>query len=211
MVEVIRSKTRKAGPRKAWEFALEFYRGDEPVQHQFKAYPSMDAGSLNLTLSATRHPEKAVEGMVRTIRKMLADDDGTPAEYRPRRYNPPPPDEVDEDGPEPDGDLPAGWEQAAREGWEQNPAARAEGLTAPDVEDDEEPDLEDPDLMFLGPDNAPATGEQVAKALEFDAGSSRRRFAYLMDEDESLTLELDQLQTVYKKLLGQVANRPTRR
>lgn len=222
MVEVIRSKKRYTGkPPKVWEFGLEFYRGQDPVVHEFKAYPSMDAGGLSYTLSATHRPERAIEGIVRSIRKMLADDDGTPADYRPRRYEPPtaePPEDEDESayqerhGAEPTNglsavdDMPEGWQDAAGAGWEENPVAQAAGLAEPELDDEE-----DADSLFFGPDNEPATGEQVAEALKFPNGSSRRRFAYLMDEDESLTLDIEQLQTVYKKLLAQVADRPTRR
>lgn len=220
MVEVIRSKKRYTGkPPKVWEFGLEFYRGQDPVVHEFRAYPSMDAGTLSYTLGATHKPERAIEGIVRSIRKMLADDDGTPADYRPRRYEPPatePADDEDDStyrerhGAEPTNglsavdDMPEGWQDAARAGWQDSPAAEAAGLTEPD-------DEEDADSLFFGPDNEPATSEQVTEALKFERGSSQRRFAYLMDEDESLTLDIEQLQTVYKKLLAQVADRPTRR
>lgn len=195
MVEVIRSKKRYSGkPPKVWEFGLEFYRGADPVVHEFKAYPAMDAGGLSYTLSATHKPERAIEGIVRSIRKMLADDDGTPADYRPSRYEPPLADDEDADL---DGDESSYQERHAAE-------------PTDDVEPDEF-DPEDTDILFTGPDNEPITGEKVTEALRFENGSSRRRFAFLMDEDESLTLDIEQLQTVYKKLLAQVADRPTRR
>jgi hypothetical protein len=189
-VEVIRSKKRYGGkPQKVWEFGLEFYRGTEPVVHQFKAYPAMDAGGLSYTLSATHKPERAIEGMVRSIRKMLADDDGTPADYRPRPYVTPAPapgspdDEFDDtESPQPE---------------------HGEDTVADDEDDS--------DLLFAGPDGEPLDAVAVSKLLEFDSGSSRRRFSWLMDEDESLTLDIEQLQTVYKKLIAQVADRPTRR
>jgi hypothetical protein len=208
-VEVIRSKKRASGaPRKVWEFALEFYAGTKPVVHEFKAYPSMDAGGLNYTLTATHKPERAIEGMVRSIRKMLADDDGTPADYRPARYVEPEPDQrPDVEDP----DMPEGWQDAALAGWQENPVAQAVEDREPEAADPEDEDAEDGDLLFVGPDGSPVDSEAVTAAMKFEAGSSRRRFSYLMDEDESLTLEVDQLQTVYKKLLAQVADRPTRR
>lgn len=203
MVEVIRSKKRYNGqPQKVWEFGLEFYRGTEPVVHEFKAYPAMDAGGLSYTLSATHKPERAIEGIVRSIRKMLADDDGTPADYRPRRYEPPADDTED--------DASASASVEEFEGFESSYQERHAAEPTDDVEPDEF-DPEDTDLLFLGPDNEPITGEKVTEALRFENGSSRRRFAFLMDEDESLTLDIEQLQTVYKKLLAQVADRPTRR
>lgn len=223
-VEVIRSKKRYTGkPPKVWEFGLEFYRGSEPVVHEFKAYPAMDAGGLSYTLSATHKPERAIEGMVRSIRKMLADDDGTPVDYRPRRYVEPEHEDAEHDadaeGPEPDSDMPEGWQDAARAGWEENPVAQAAEAreragfepTPPLQRAEEDADLDGSDLLFAGPAGEPLDSEAVTKLLEFERGSSRRRFAYLMDEDETLTLDVEQLQTVYKKLLAQVADRPTRR
>lgn len=216
-VEVIRSKSRYNGrPPKVWEFGLEFYQGNAPVVHQFKAYPAMDAGGLSYTLSATHKPERAIEGMTRSIRKMLADDDGTPADYRPTRYVAPEP----EDGPAPDGqerddDMPEGWREAALAGWQENPVAQSASRAAlgfepaPDVPEEDDPD--DPDLLYAGPDGKPLDATAVAEAMKFENGSSRRRFAFLMDEDESLTLDVEQLQTVYKKLVAQVTDRPTRR
>jgi len=208
-LEVIRSKKRyQSGPRKTWEFILEFYRGNDPVPHEFKAYPSMDAGGLSYTLSATHKPERAIEGMVRSIRKALADDDGTPANYRPTRYAPPrSDDETDDETPkdrpfDPFDDEPT------------PPLRRivdAVAATETSDADLDDADLDDPDLLFTGPDGEPIDGAGVNELLKFERGSSRRRFAYLMDEDEELVLDLEQLQMVYKKLLAQVADRPTRR
>lgn len=204
MVEVIRSKKRYTGkPPKVWEFGLEFYKGTDPVVHEFKAYPAMDAGGLSYTLSATHKPERAIEGIVRSIRKMLADDDGTPADWRPRRYEPPLADDED--------DASAAPSVEEFEGFEPAPPLRRVVDAVAATEDADEFDPEDTDLLFTGPDNEPITGEKVTEALRFENGSSRRRFAFLMDEDESLTLDIEQLQTVYKKLLAQVADRPTRR
>ena len=203
MVEIIRSKTaNKPGPRNVYEFGLEFYRDRDAEVHEFKAYPALDAGSLNYTLSANRKPERAIEGMVRTIRKMLADDDGTPLGYKPTVYRPPVDvqavanavahavAEVDnEDGPAPDHE-------------EHEPVS--------DFEEVEVDEL-DPDTLFVGPDEQPHDREFIAKAMAFEAGSSRRRFAHLMDVDEELTLHADQLQKVYGLLVGKAADRPTRR
>lgn len=183
MVDVIRSKSRQK-TRPSYEFGLEFYRGNDPEVHEFKAYPQVDAGSLSYTLSATRKPERAVEGLVRSIRKMLADDDGTPANYTPKRYQPDvPPESQDDDLTEDD--------------------------AAPDPPDEFE-EL-DEDTLYVGPHGEPLDAETAREAMRVEHGSSLRRFSYLMDEDEDLTLELDQLQTAYQRLLGKAANRPTRR
>lgn len=196
--EVIRSKTRPLA-RKRWEFALEFYRDDAPEVHTFLAYPTMDVGSLSYTLSATRKPERAVEGMVRSIKKMLADDDGTPVNYRPRPYQP--------DAEEPDADRTEATPEEIEDGGLRQ-AVDAVAATEQDGVEDDELDL---NSLYIGPDGEPQEAEAIQTALEFNAGSSRRRFAYLMDTDEDLTLQVDQLEALYRKLVGQAANRPTRR
>lgn len=191
MVDVIRSKTQGAtGPRRTYEFGLEFYRDGTPEVHEFKAYPALDAGSLNYTLSSTHRPERAIEGMVRSIRKMMADDDGTPVDFKPVVYVPPTPDV-----------------EPAFGDHEEHPFGEPEPQPVPE---DELDDI-DADTLFVGPDGEPHDREFIRKATAFEAGSSRRRFAYLMDEDEDLTLHSDQLQTTYQRLVGKAANRPTRR
>lgn len=220
-VEVIRSKTRKTGAlRKRWEFALEFYRDEQAEQHAFLAYPAMDAGSLNFTLSATRNPERAIEGMTRAIRKCLADDDGTPASYRPTRYVEP--EEAPDDSPAPDEVVTA--EQSRNEFLTQSGFAVREPEIVQELAEQRDrahevvarheaanEDDEAQEVLFAGPNGEPLDDAAVSELLKFENGSSRRRFAYLMDEDDTLTLEMDQLQTVYKKLLAQVTDRPTRR
>lgn len=201
-IDVIRSKNRKKpGPRPEYRFALEFYRDDVPEQHEFTSHPVMDAGSLGYTLSADRKPERAIAGMTRTIRKMLADDDGTPLGYRPRPYDPSEPDA------EPDGDMPV------------TPYSEPSSDVG-ELDDEEDPDAEafeefefDPqdERLFVGPDGEPHPAADIEEALKFENGSSRRRFTYLMDEDDDLTLEVDQLETIYRRLMGKAANRPTRR
>lgn len=192
MVDIIRSETQKIiGPRRTYKFGLEFYRDNAPEVHEFTAHPALDAGSLNYTLSSTHKPERAIEGMVRTVRKMLADDDGTPLGFKVKLYVPPALDVDPEQGPE--------------ESAEGEPTAEVVA-----VEDDELDGFED-DTLFVGPDGEPHDGEFIRKALSFEAGSSRRRFAYLMDVDEELTLHADQLKKVYQRLVGKAADRPTRR
>jgi hypothetical protein len=191
VVDVIRSKTQKIiGPRKTYEFGLEFYRDGVPEVHEFKAYPALDAGSLNYTLSGAHQRERAIEGMVRSIRKMLADDDGTPLGFKAELYTPPQSDVESE-----------------FDDHEEHPFGEPEPTTAVEEELSEFDD----DTLFIGPDGEPHDGEFIRKALEFEAGSSRRRFAHLMDVDEELTLHVDQLQTTYQRLVGKAADRPTRR
>lgn len=207
MVDIIRSKAsqnrQKRTPVRVYKFGLEFYQGTTPEVHEFTAYPKLDAGSLNYILSSQRHPERALEGMVRSIRKMLADDDGTPVDYRPVIYQAPAPDDIADDDSDPFAD------ESGPEGVD--PEDVTPGLDDPDdVEpaDDFEPSEDD---LYVGVDGEPVDVATAQEAMRFENGSSRRRFNFLMDEDERLTLEADQLETIYKRLVGKGADRPTRR
>jgi hypothetical protein len=52
---------------------------------------------------------------------------------------------------------------------------------------------------------------ELADLLEFEAGSSRRRWMALMDDDDELQVELDQITDAYEKLIEVAAERPTQR
>lgn len=178
--DIIRRKGNRAQVE-PYEFGLEFYRDDEPEIHMFKAYPVLDAGSLNLTMGAGSQPEKVIEGMVRSVRKMLADDDGTPANWTLARY-----------------------EAALEEHDDGSDEYAAEVDSAPVLDEDAPP-------LCRGINGEPIEWEQAQKLMLPEAGSSRRRFVHLMDVDDDLVLEAEQLRTVYQKLIGRAGKRPTRR
>lgn len=47
--------------------------------------------------------------------------------------------------------------------------------------------------------------------LEADAGSSKRRWAHLMDDDDDLEISVEEIVKVYELLVGAATDRPTRR
>lgn len=52
---------------------------------------------------------------------------------------------------------------------------------------------------------------ELADLLEFEAGSSRRRWIALMDDDDELQVDISQITDAYEKLVEAAAERPTQR
>ena len=74
-------------------------------------------------------------------------------------------------------------------------------------EDDAE---DDRPIVFRGPDGELYPMSEAEKFLEFVAGSSRRRWLYLMEEDDEVTVDGDTLTKLFEWLVGLAAGRPTR-
>jgi hypothetical protein len=67
------------------------------------------------------------------------------------------------------------------------------------------------DGHFTAP-NGDHTPVDLLPAIEaFDAGSSRRRWMHLMENDDEVTIELEQMVSLMEDLIGAVAERPTQR
>lgn len=87
-------------------------------------------------------------------------------------------------------------------GWEPNP------LEAPEGADDDagmQPKFRDPltgELIDYSPEN-------IARFTAFQAGSSRRRWRYLMEEDDEVIVQQDDLMNLFRWLVGLAAGRPT--
>lgn len=80
-----------------------------------------------------------------------------------------------------------------------------ETLPAPEGEPDAELKMRDPltgELIAANPDN-------VARLTKFEAGSSRRRWLYLMEQDDEAVVQQDDLMELFRWLVGLAANRPT--
>lgn len=156
------------------KFDVEFSRNGEPYVQTFQPLAVIDAAALSMAMRGSRRPDQGLEGMLRFIRKMLADDDGVPANWEPKLYR----------QADPDPELAAA------------PA-------------DDNPDADRP--RFMGPDGHPHTYDDLGKFQDFDAGSSRRRWAQLMDNDDDLIVDPEVLQGVFEHLAGLAAGRPTQR
>jgi hypothetical protein len=172
-------------------FEFTFMRDDEPEVHQFQARAVTDAAGVAATLAvAERHPEQAFPRMLRMIGTMLDNKDGTPAKWEPVALKHPgkPDPSVAEHDAERD------HLQAQLDEWER----RA------DAGDD------DYVTKFRGPDGQLHPMDRAARFLEFEAGSSRRRWFHLMNEDDEITVDAKELTKLFEWLVGLAANRPTR-
>jgi hypothetical protein len=65
------------------------------------------------------------------------------------------------------------------------------------------------DAMFRGPDDEPHPMADLEKFTAFEAGSSKRRWRHLMDEDDDIVVEAEVLQGVFEYLVGEASGRPT--
>lgn len=65
------------------------------------------------------------------------------------------------------------------------------------------------DGIFVGPDGETYEEDLQDEFLKYEAGSSRRRFAYLMEKDDSVDIEATTLTEMFKWLVEQAADRPT--
>jgi hypothetical protein len=83
-------------------------------------------------------------------------------------------------------------------------------------DDDGTPARWEPEIaegVFLDPDGHEQPVAELAKWTDPAAGSSLRRWVWLMDhpDNDNLTVTLDQVMKIYEHLAGKAAGRPTRR
>jgi hypothetical protein len=70
-------------------------------------------------------------------------------------------------------------------------------------------DDDEDERYFKGPDGQPITAEQVEKLQLFESGSSRRRWRYLIDEDDELVVDTKAIMQLFEWMVGLAAGRPT--
>jgi len=189
--KIIRAKKRP-DQRRHDPIDVEFLRNGEPFVVTFQPAGTADAAALNMALQGAKHPDRALEGMTRFIGKMLANDDGVPAAWEPRPYEPPAEEPQDLD------ELDRAQAEALRE-------------QAREILADERDDDSNTERMFVGPDGEPYPYELLDKFTAFEAGSSRRRWRQLLDNDDDLVIEAEVLSALFEHLAALAANRPTRR
>ena len=71
------------------------------------------------------------------------------------------------------------------------------------------PEIEDGE--FTTPDGDQAPAADIAKYTAFEAGSSRRRWVALMEDDDDVEVELEQITALFEYLTAETADRPTSR
>jgi hypothetical protein len=173
-------KGKPARPAVREQFEFTFLRDDEPETHTFNARVITDVAALSVTLTnANRHPDLALSGMFRMIAKMLDNKDGTPNRWEPR----PLPKMTTED--------------------------RAAAGVYSQTEDDEYDDQRDDVTRFRGPDGTIYPLDRAADFTAFEAGSSRRRWLYLMEEDDEVIVDAKDVAALFEWLTGLAAGRPT--
>jgi len=64
---------------------------------------------------------------------------------------------------------------------------------------------------FIAPDGERHPAVHLDRYTSFDAGSSRRRWAHLMDVDEEIQVEHEQVVAVFEYITSEAADRPTQR
>lgn len=91
-----------------------------------------------------------------------------------------------------------------------------ERMIRPSLVDDDgtpakwQPEVEEGEFVDPSGDTRPVS--ELAALLEFEAGSSRRRWVHLMDRDDEVEIETEEVVGLYEKLVeASSGNRPTRR
>jgi hypothetical protein len=174
-------------------FEFTVMRDEEPEVHRFQARAVTDTASLAYTLSSTqKHPERALTGMLRLIGKMLDNKDGTPADWAPKMLA-----------------LPAD-RQAELDEMDQIDAEELAALEADELDDSLERD-ENGEIIrkFRGPDGQLYPLSEAERFLKPEAGSSRRRWRTLMEEDDDAVVDGEALGKLFEWLVGLAAGRPT--
>ena len=170
-------------------FAVEVETADERFDVQFEAYFDVDAGAALQLMNARTEMQQA-NAVAQLMHVSLRNDDGVPLGWLP----PAEPELADPDDPDSD------WLRA-----EPAQAEQGEG----EEEDAEQSAPEDGEPLYQRWD-----GELVPSSeLDYDPledGSSRMRFAYIMDSPEH-RVQLAALNEIAEWIIGDAAKRPTRR
>lgn len=188
----------RAKPIERIPFEFTVMRDEEPEVHRFQARAVTDTASLAYTLSSTqKHPERALTGMLRLIGKMLDNKDGTPADWAPKVL--PLPGETDRSG---DSEMAQVADALASTTVDFSESAQDGG----DLERDENGEIV---RKFRGPDGQLYPLSEAERFLKPEAGSSRRRWRALMEEDDDAVVDGEALGKLFEWLVGLAAGRPT--
>lgn len=177
-------------PVKPVEFDLQVLRGNKQETHTFRALPRVDAGSVASLASIVRGEDASgyeIVEIIRTISKMMDDTDGTPAEWSPTVWETPESPADTDPGDDP-------------------------GLHAVDDTDSDGSGDDDAETLYEGPDGQPHTAAEIRDYLDRTNWSSRRRWLYLMHQDDDAVVESVALGKLYRWLIGKAdtGGRPTR-
>lgn len=197
-------KRRQAAQIVQEDFTLIVERNGKFEDHVFTARPKVSAGDMMNTALAEKDQALGVTAYRNIIRKSLVDDDGVAARWRPDPFEP--------------------TAQAARvvvNSWSEGDAAGTLVWPAESPEEAAERRVaelagEEPEDVeyFLGPDDVAYRMDDIEALKKFQdkaAGSSRRRWDYLMDADEDAIVQMDDLQDIVRWMVATASGRPTGR
>ncbi len=175
-----RAAAHQPAPREEFEFT--FLRDEEPETHRFGVRAITDVVGLTSTLMlAKRNPEEAMPAVLRIIAKMLDNKDGTPHGWQPVAL-------PQHEKPEPAG---------------RDDFGQADGGTLEVVHEEPQP------RKFRGPDGGLYTFEHAPRFQAFEAGSSRRRWLHLIEDDDYVSVDAQDLMELFEWIVGLAAGRPT--
>lgn len=201
MVKQFGNKPRPKAERVPFDFTVD--RLGEMEKHRFQVVAALDAAGLSGVILATkRDQEMALPAMLGIIRKMLDNTDGTPAKWEPipltrrsvrDRERLAAVQDVQRNEDMPEWPSSAGTvESTEAETPEQTRYLDEQVFRAPYG-------LEKGQLLPMS---------RVGEFLDPAAGSSRRRWDALLDDDD-VTLEASDLTGLFEWAVGVASNRPT--
>lgn len=203
MIKQFGRKSRPPAHRE--QFDLSVFRADEPETHRFQIVAVLDAGGLSSVLMTTRRDkEMALPATLQVIRKMLDNTDGTPAGWEPLALTRRSAAERErsqraELSPSPVGGYPA---------W---PTGEAPPLSG-ELEETPEKAAHLDEPVFRAPCGLEKGKllpmSRVGEFLAPEAGSSRRRWDALL-EDDDIAVEAADLMAVFEWCVGVASGRPT--
>lgn len=162
------------------EFELVVVRDGQDEIHTFKVEAKVTAGELTTAVAAQAgRTGEALSGVLRMIRRNLCNTDGVPAQWSVQ-------------------EIPVSTAPVATPTSDDWPAEGGE--------------LEAHEPGFRGPDGRiylMSDADAIAKFTDPLAGSSRRRWMHLLDEDEDAEVQADDLVEIAEWMIGLAANHPS--
>lgn len=163
------------------EFELVVVRDGVDEIHTFKVEAKVTAGELTTAVAAQAgRTGEALSGVLRMIRRNLCNTDGVPAQWS-----------VSE--------IPVSTAPVA------TPAEGEWPAEGGDLSEPTEPGFRGPDGQIYLMSDADA----IAKFTDPLAGSSRRRWNHLLDEDEDAEVQAEDLVQIAEWMIGLAANHPS--
>lgn len=193
------SNTRAPKKVQREEFALTLIRDGVAERHVFTAQPKLSVGEM-LTAIAAQEGDNiaALKGVIRMIRRNLINNDGVPAQWEPEELPVP---ETRPALPRVADAVPLGYTEMAD---------RADVAQWPQ---EAQPAVPEPlESSYRGPDGKIYPFSDAAKLKEFtapEAGSSRRRWAHLLEQDDDVAVEAEDLVEIAQWMIGLATDRPT--